>query len=114
MQAAKHRLLFTSMQPCIETHLPKLADLCRLFRVRRLALFGSAARVDFDPVRSDVDLIAEFEDTSTAGYVDRYLDFAQALEKVLGRRVDLITPRSIANPFFAAAVKRDQVVIYGA
>ncbi len=102
------------MQPCIEVHREQLADLCRQFRVRRLSLFGSATRGDFDPLHSDVDLIAEFEDTSGAGYADRYLDFALEAEKVLGRRVDLITPRSIMSPLFAQAVKRDQIELYAA
>ena len=38
-----------------------LAALCRQYRVVRLEVFGSAARgTDFDPARSDVDLLVSF------------------------------------------------------
>jgi predicted nucleotidyltransferase len=42
-------------------HREELRVLCRRFHVRRLDLFGSAARGDFDPERSDVDLLVEFD-----------------------------------------------------
>ena len=70
--------------------------------------------MDFDPRRSDVDLLVEFADAATPGYADRYLDFALEAEKLLGRRVDLITSRSIMNPFFARAVEHDRVELYAA
>ena len=37
----------------------ELQDLCRRFGVRRLDVFGSAARGDFDPGRSDIDFLYE-------------------------------------------------------
>ena len=48
------------MSPFIDDHRAALIDLCRRHRVRSLAVFGSAARDDFDPDRSDVDLLVEF------------------------------------------------------
>ena len=41
----------------------ELRAVCRRFHVRRLDLFGSAARGDFDPQRSDVDFLVEFDRT---------------------------------------------------
>ncbi len=41
--------------------LPELEQLCKLHGVKRLEVVGSAAReVDFDPARSDIDLLVEF------------------------------------------------------
>jgi uncharacterized protein len=46
------------MLPFIEAQRSAIAELCRRFHVRRLDVFGSAARgTDFDPSRSDVDLL---------------------------------------------------------
>ena len=45
----------------IKFHREELQALCRRFHVRRLDLFGSAARGDFDPVRSDIDFLVEFD-----------------------------------------------------
>jgi predicted nucleotidyltransferase len=39
-----------------------VGELCRLYHVRRLDIFGSAVRADFDPARSDVDLLVTFDD----------------------------------------------------
>lgn len=102
------------MHPVVQNRSSELAELCKKFGVRRLALFGSAARNDFTPESSDVDLIVEFSDTTSPGYADRYLDFANAVENLLGRRVDLITSRSIVNPLFAREVRRDRIELYAA
>ena len=46
------------MLPLIAERRSQIADICRRFGVRRLAVFGSAARgQDFDPGRSDVDFL---------------------------------------------------------
>ena len=37
-----------------------LAAFCRARGIRKLSLFGSVIRDDFDPRRSDVDVLAEF------------------------------------------------------
>ena len=67
--------------------------MCRRVGVRGLDVFGSAARGDFDPARSDVDFLVEFatQDDDLA----RFLDFKQALEALLGRRVDLVDRKAI-------------------
>ena len=78
----------------IELHREKLRELCRRFGVRRLEVFGSAAReADFDPARSDIDFLVEFaaQDDDFA----RFLDFKQALEALLARRVDLVDRKAI-------------------
>jgi predicted nucleotidyltransferase len=78
------------MLQLIEEHRPEIAALCRRFGVRRLAVFGSAARgTDFDPARSDVDLLVEFE-ASAGKDLGSYFDLKEALEKVFGRTVDLV------------------------
>lgn len=75
-------------------------------------LIGSAATGAFVPAASDLDFIAEFADTQSDDYADRFLDFAEALEKLFNRRVDVLTKRAIRNPFFRAEVERTARVIY--
>lgn len=102
------------MVALLEQHREELARLCVQHGVLHLAVFGSAARKDFDPTTSDVDLYVEFGDTRSPGYSDRYLDFAVAVERLLGRPVDLVTPRALANPHFKRALQADQVELYAA
>lgn len=50
------------MLPLIAERRSDIAALCRRFGVRRLVVFGSAARgADFDPARSDLDFLVEFD-----------------------------------------------------
>jgi hypothetical protein len=78
------------MHAAVSSKREALAELCRRFHVRRLEIFGSATREqDFDPERSDADLLIEFEpgaDPSSA----QFLDLKEALEHVLERPVDLV------------------------
>jgi predicted nucleotidyltransferase len=100
------------MSSVLEKNKDKLADVCRRFRVRRLEVFGSAARDDFDPAKSDIDFIVSFADKTPGTYADRYFDFAAAIEKLLGRRIDLLTERSIRNPYFQREVQAARQIVY--
>ena len=96
----------------IEQQKTSIADLCRRHEVRRLDLFGSAARGDFQPEQSDLDFIVQFTRTGYAGYADAFLEFADALERLLGRKVDLLTERMIRNPYFRASVEATRQIVY--
>jgi predicted nucleotidyltransferase len=57
------------MHPQIQQHQTALAELCRRYHVRRLEVFGSAARgYDFDPFSSDADFLVEFEAIPDAAF----------------------------------------------
>lgn len=79
----------------------ELHALCRRFGVRRLEVFGSAARGDFDAGRSDIDFLVEFEESGSLG---TYFDFRDSLEALFGRSVDLIESGAIRNPYLKASV----------
>jgi predicted nucleotidyltransferase len=96
----------------VEQRRKSIAELCRRHSVRRLELFGSAARGDFRPESSDLDFVVQFARTGYPGYADAYLDFAEALERLFGHKVDLLTERMIRNPYFRAAVGATRQVVY--
>jgi predicted nucleotidyltransferase len=56
------------MQSIITENREKIGELCRTHHVRLLSVFGSAVREDFDPERSDADLLVEFEPNSEQGF----------------------------------------------
>jgi hypothetical protein len=89
-----------------------LAGLCRRFKVERLELFGSAATGSFEPASSDLDFIVRFSALSAGSYLDRYLDFAEALEQLFQRPVDLVTERAIRNPYFRRSVEATRQPVY--
>ncbi len=84
------------MLPLIAERRSEIAALCRRFGVRRLAVFGSAARgADFDPQQSDIDFLVEF--TAEEDDLARFLDLKEALESLLARRVDLVDRKAIQD-----------------
>ncbi|MFL5758862.1 MAG: nucleotidyltransferase family protein [Thermomicrobiales bacterium] len=89
----------------------ELATLCRRHGVRRLDIVGSAATGAFRDAGSELDFIVDFADKG-AGYADRYLDFADALETLFDRKVDLLTERWIQNPYFRRSVEATRQTIY--
>ena len=86
--------------------------LCRRHHVRRLALFGSALRSDFDPTRSDIDLLVEFDPLPPAIYAPNYFSLIDELRHLFNRPVDLLVPTAIRNPYLKRAVDRDRETLY--
>lgn len=92
-------------------HIDEIPELCRRYGVARLDLFGSAATDNFDPQRSDLDFLVEF-DGDSAGLFDRYFGLKESLEALYGRSVDLVTPGSLRNPYFIAAINETRQLVY--
>ena len=101
------------MTPFLEQHREPLRRLCTAAGVKRLAAFGSVVRSDFRP-DSDVDLLIEFADVDSPGYSDRFMQFAEEAEKILGRPVDLLTTVSLRNPYLRRRVEHEAVEIHAA
>ncbi len=90
----------------------QLADLCRQYRVRRLALFGSALRDDFNPLRSDLDFLVEFESLPEGTYAKTYFGLLAALEQLFQRPVDLVEADAVRNPYFRQEIEARQETVY--
>ncbi len=102
------------MLPQIEAHRAEIAELCLRFGVQRLELFRSAARVlDFDPTRSDVDLLVTFDRARPPDLV-AYFDLNDELSALLGYKVDLVMAGAIRNPIVARDIDRWKQPVYTA
>jgi len=99
------------MAPLLDAHLAELPALCRRFGVRRLELFGSATTGAFDPERSDLDFLVEF-DANSAQLFDRYFGLREALAALYGRNVDLVTVGALRNPYFIKSVDATRQLVY--
>jgi len=100
--------------PLIEQHRAAIADLCRKHGVKKLELFGSAARGDFDPARSDVDFFYEFDEGDLSGIADRYFGLIEDLEKLLGIKADMVSAKDARNPYFLEVANRHRMTLYAA
>ena len=93
----------------------ELRAICRQFHVRRLDLFGSAARDDFDRTNSDLDFLVEFDDGHRDALSLRtYFGLKDALEKLFGRPVDLVEPNAMRNPYLKAGIEESRERVFEA
>ncbi len=86
-----------------------VAAFCRARGIRKLSLFGSVLRADFDPARSDVDVLAEFEPHVHPGL--KFFGYGDELGSILGRKVDFNTPGWL-NRHLRDEVLREAVPVY--
>ncbi|MBI5163039.1 MAG: nucleotidyltransferase domain-containing protein [Magnetospirillum sp.] len=102
------------MHHLIDQHRAEIALLCRHYGVRRLEVFGSAARgSDFDPNDSDADFLVAFEPGGDLPPLEQFFGLARALELLLGRPVDLVEPgAAMKNPFLLAAINQAREIVY--
>ena len=92
----------------------QLRVICQRYGVRRLELFGSATRADFDPATSDYDFFVDFGDQPVAGSFKRYMGLKFDLETLLGRPVDLVEASAVTNPYFLSATADSRREVYAA
>jgi hypothetical protein len=102
------------MAPILSQHLGGIQALCRKYAVQLLEAFGSVTRQDFDPTHSDVDLLVLFQKSSAMGKADQFLGLLGELERLFGKKVDLVDIRAARNPYFIAQALRSRVRLYAA
>lgn len=97
----------------LEDRRGELTRLCRDFRVKRLDAFGSAAeRERFDPARSDIDLLVEFEPMDPVRHAKAYFGLLAALQDLFARGVDLLEIRAVTNPYLLESIEKQRRQIY--
>jgi predicted nucleotidyltransferase len=102
------------MHPAIAQHTSEISSICRRFHIKRLEVFGSAARAsDFNPETSDVDFLVEFTTDADHG-LQTFFGAKAALESVLGRGVDLVESGAVKNPFVLASINAHKEPVYAA
>ena len=97
----------------IASHREELRELCRRFHVRRLDLFGSAARDDFDAERSDLDFLVEFDPERPAPTLKTFFGLKEVARGAFRPAVDFVEPRRSAIPI-SKAWRAREVPLYAA
>ena len=98
----------------LRPYTPALQELSRRFSVQQLYLFGSAVTDRFDANRSDVDVLVTLLPAPPLAQGETLGGLWAELETILQRRVDLLTPDSLQNPFLKAEIERTKELIYDA
>ena len=81
-----------------------IEEMRRLFRVKRLAVFGSVARGESGD-KSDIDVLVAFEQRAT---FDLFMGLKFYLEELLGTGVDLVTEKAL-RPEVRQAIEKEKI-----
>lgn len=100
------------MHSIINDNIDKIKTLCIKHYVKSLFAFGSVCTEKFKD-SSDIDLLISFNPMDYGDYADNYFLVADKLEELFHRPVDLVTDKSLSNPYFIDSVNRTKTLIYG-
>ena len=98
----------------LEAGLSAIRAACERFHVVRLDVFGSAVRDDFEPGRSDIDLLVDFGAMSPYDKPDAYFGLLEELRTILDADVDLVMVGALKNRYIREDVNRSKQVLYAA
>ena len=88
-----------------------IQSLCDLHKVKELYVFGSVLTPSFS-IRSDIDVLVQFEPMKLEDYFDNYMDLKEKLSLLLHHEIDLIENQAIKNPIFRRIVDREKQLVY--
>lgn len=97
----------------VSRNLDRIRDACAHRGVSFLDLVGSAARDDFDPLRSDIDVLVDFPD-GASDLFGSFMGLREDLAAILERPVDVITLRGVRNPLLLESLRRSAIRLYAA
>ena len=100
------------MQRLLSDNIDKIKALCMAHNVKTLFAFGSVCTDRFNE-KSDVDLLISFEPMDYGDYADNYFNLVDKFENLFRRPVDLVTDKSLSNPFFIESINQTKTLLYG-
>jgi hypothetical protein len=101
------------MNRIVSDKIEELKKLCNLYKVKSMHVFGSVCTDKFND-KSDIDILISFDTLSVDQYTDNYFDLHYKLEDLFGRNIDLLTNKSLSNPYFIQAIEKTKQLIYAA
>lgn len=99
------------MQKLIENAIPDIVKLSEKHFVDKLFLFGSATQSTFNET-SDIDFLVTFKEIPILEYADNFFDFKFELEDLFDRKIDLISEKSLTNPYLIKSINRTKILLY--
>jgi predicted nucleotidyltransferase len=101
------------MNSIVTKRLNELKTLCDLYKVKSMHVFGSVCTDKFNE-NSDIDILISFDNLSIEEYTDNYFELHYKLQELFGRKIDLLTDKSLSNPYFIKGLEQTKQLIYAA
>lgn len=103
-----------AMQSFLANKKEDLKRICQLLKVKRLYVFGSALSGEFSD-DSDIDFLISFSENLThEEYADIFLALHYRLRELFDREIDIVTERTLSNPYFIKSIDESKELIYEA
>ncbi len=102
-----------NMQRLVMDNMDRIQALCKSHNVKFLFAFGSVCTDKFND-ESDIDLLISFYPMDYGDYADAYFDLADQFENLFQRPVDLVTDKSLSNPYFIDSMNQTKTLLYAA
>jgi len=99
------------MHSIITDNIRQIRMICDRQHIQSLFAFGSVCSECFNET-SDIDLLVSFKPLDYGDYADNYFQTADMFEKIFNRPVDLVTDKSLKNPYFIKSVNQTKVLLY--
>lgn len=99
------------MNRIITENIEKIKEYCKTYKVKELYAVGSVVSERFSD-RSDIDLLIKFDNISIEEYTDNYFILHKLFKKIFNRKIDLITEKSLSNPFFIKSIEKTKQLLY--
>ena len=91
----------------------EIYSLCLQNKVITLYVFGSVCTDRFNE-KSDIDFLISFDTLSIDQYTENYFDLHYKLQDLFGRKIDLLTDKSLSNPYFIKGLEQTKQLVYEA
>lgn len=102
------------MQKIIKNNITELKNICLTLDVKRLYAFGSVVSDKFKD-DSDLDFLISFaEYLSIEQYTDNYFALQYKLRELFKREIEIVTERTLSNPYFIESINETKELIYEA
>lgn len=96
----------------IESKLKELFELCSKYKVKKLFVFGSVSSGKFNPDNSDIDFIVELDNLPPVEKGEILMKFWFELEQLFERKVDLLSEKTIINPYLKKDIENSKLLLY--
>lgn len=102
------------MQEILKNKLNDLKSVCVVLKVKKLYAFGSVVSNKFMK-DSDIDFLVTFSENLTIEeYTKNYFALHYKLRELFDREIDIVTERSLSNPYFIESIDETKELIYKA
>ncbi len=105
---------FNNIPSIVSNNVPNISQLCQEYKVKKLIIFGSVLDGRFDIMKSDIDILVDFQAMSPEEHAQKYFSLMDSLGRLLGIKVDLIELSAIKNPYLLRSIEQKKAVLYEA